>query len=129
LHEVHPLILAAPLPQGVDRTDDGLAAGIHGNMLHRDLLLPAGSVSFESLDLSHKVLQSLLKVRSALSCCGMLSTFIQAAREGHGRVVDGRHLRREHGFDLIPWFDPLDHREHEVEVALVHFVALPFGVS
>ena len=53
---------------------------------------------------------------------------IQSASEGHGSLVNGRHLRREHGFDLIPWFDALDQRENEVQIALLQ-VALQSNLS
>jgi hypothetical protein len=51
---------------------------------------------------------SLLKARSALSCCGILSTS-EAPCEGHGGVVDGGHLRREHGLHLVLRLHPFDH--------------------
>src|SRR5262249_10238959 len=44
----------------------------------------------------------------------------ETAREGHHGVVDGGHLRPEHGLDLILRFYPLDHRKHEIERPLVH---------
>jgi hypothetical protein len=43
---------------------------------------------------------------------------IQAASEGHGCVVNGRHLRCEHGLDLVSGLDPLHYRERKVKVAL-----------
>src|ERR1700739_4954853 len=63
-----------------------------------------------------KVRASLLRARSALSCCGMRPMgcihglhMREPAREGH----DG--LRREHGLDVVLRLHAFDHRKHKVE--------------
>src|ERR1700747_590190 len=44
----------------------------------------------------------------------------EPTRKGHRGVVNGGHLRREHGLHLILRLYPLDHCEHEIESPFVH---------
>ena len=43
--------------------------------------------------------------------------------------MDGRYLGGEHGLNLIAWFDPLDHRQHEIHPALVRSRTLRSSVN
>ena len=43
----------------------------------------------------------------------------ETAGEGHGGHMHRRHLRAEHGLNLVARLDASDHRQDEVELALV----------
>ena len=45
---------------------------------------------------------------------------IEPTCKGHGGIMNCRHLRREHGLDLVARFYALDDGEHEVKPILVH---------
>ena len=99
--------------------DDGLPAVVHRDVLDRDLLLSAGPVSLEGFYLNGEGPGELGEgAHRAVSLWDILDV-IETARQGHGRHVHGGHLRREHGFQLIPRLHAFDHREHEVEPMLV----------
>ncbi len=46
------------------------------------------------------------------------------ARAGHGRQMNGGHLRREHGFHFVLRGNALYHRNHEIEAAFVRFTTI-----
>jgi hypothetical protein len=93
-------------------------------MLDRDLLLPASPVSLEGLHLSRECPGELVEGALRTVLLRDVLNVIQATREGHGCVVDGGHLSREHGFNLVPWLDAFDHCQHEVEPSLIRIAAL-----
>jgi hypothetical protein len=47
----------------------------------------------------------------------------QSFRESHYGLVNRGHLRRKHDLNLIPWFDPFDHRKHKIEESFVNLSA------
>jgi hypothetical protein len=53
----------------------------------------------------------------------------EPARERHGGVVNDGHLRREHQLHLVLRLQAFDHREHEIEPALVHHPAFCHGIG
>jgi hypothetical protein len=46
------------------------------------------------------------------------------ASESHCRHVNGGHLSRKHGLQLVLRFHPFDHCQQEIDSALVHVTAL-----
>jgi two-component sensor histidine kinase len=54
---------------------------------------------------------------------------VETAREGHGRIVNRRHLRRQHRLDLVAWLHALDHGKHEVDRARIDCLPLGGNIS
>lgn len=67
------LFFSVTLPPMRDVADNSLAAFVHRDVLHRDVLLAARAVFLRASTWAANVLVSLLKARSALSCCGIVS--------------------------------------------------------
>src|SRR3954452_4422674 len=81
----------------LDSANNGLPALVHGHVLHRDLLLAAGSVALKRLQLSRKGAGELVEGPLGAVLLGNVLDVTEAAREGHDGHVDGRYLTREHG--------------------------------
>jgi hypothetical protein len=104
--------------------DDRLSALVHRDVLHRDLLLASGSVSLECLYLRCEGPGEFVEGALRAILLRDISRMLEPTRECHGRHMNGGHLRRKHGFHLVFWLYPFDHRQHEIKLALVHFSAL-----
>ncbi len=94
-----------------DVADDRLASFIHRDVLHRDFLLAPVAVPPERFDLGRKCPSQLVEGAFGAVLLRDVVNVRQAAREGHGRHVNGGHLRGELGFHLILRLHALDHRE------------------
>ena len=108
-----------------DNADDCLPAFIHRDVLHADGLLASAPVSLERLHLcregSSEFIEGPLRavlLRDVFHMC-------EAARESHGGVVEGGHLRGEHDLDLVLRCDALHNGEHEIEPVLVRRPGVP----
>ena len=79
-----------------DVADDSLSALVHRDVFHPDGLLASASVSLESLDLSREGSRELIEGTLRTVLLRNIVHMSEAPCEGHGGVVDGGHLRREH---------------------------------
>ena len=109
--------------------DDSLATFIHGHMLHPHCLVAGGAVSLKRLQLVGEGPCQLVKSPLGAVLLRDVVYMIEAASEGHGRVVDRRHLSRQHRFQLIARFDARHHGEHEIELSLVHDPTFRRGIG
>src|SRR3954454_5263965 len=108
--------------------NNGLPALVHGHVLHGDLLLAAGSVALKRLQLSRKGAGRAVEGPLGAVLLGNVLDVAEAAREGHGGHVDGRHLTRQHGLDLVSGLDPFEDGQHEVERTLVGDGSVSAGI-
>src|ERR1700757_2659429 len=95
--------------------DNRLSTLVHRDVFDPDSLLASASISLERLDLRREGAGELIE--GALRAILLRNGFHmrEAAREGHDGVVDGGHLRREHGLDVVLRLHAFDHRKHKVE--------------
>src|SRR5258708_29564555 len=103
--------------------DDCLSALVHRDVLDPDGLIASAPVSFERLYLRRERPGEL--VESAFRAVLLRDIFHigEPTRESHGRGVNSSHLRRKHGFYLVFWLRAFHHRQHEIDITLVHFSA------
>jgi hypothetical protein len=93
LHGVDPLISLDPLPpRGLHRPDHSLAASVHMNVFHRDLLLTFAAVSVERIEQRGGFTGCHIAVRDRSS---------NGSERGH-RVFGGPYLRQPGGDQAIP---------------------------
>jgi hypothetical protein len=103
----------APL---VDRTDDGLAALIDVDMLHRHLLLALAAVPLQRLHLHRVGPQQLHREISIRVLLLDDLRGLELPQVPHRRRMYCDHLRREHTLDLAARSDTVHRREHTVNV-------------
>ena len=85
------------------------------DVLNGHLLLATATVSLQRLHLSCEGARKFVEgIRGAVLLRDILD-MRQASSEGHRGIMDGGHLGGEQCFGLIARFDPLDHREHEID--------------
>ena len=109
--------------------DDGLATFIHRHMLHLHRLLAGAAVSLKRLQLEGEGPCQLVKSPLRAVLLRNVVYVIEPASEGHGRVVNRRHLSRQHRLQLIARFDARHHGEHEIELSLVDDPAFRRGIG
>ena len=89
--------------------DNCLAALVHRDVFNSDGFLASSSVSLECLDLRREGAGELVEGTLRAVLLRNSLDVREPAHEGYGCVVDGGHLRREHGLQLILRLYPLDH--------------------
>jgi len=120
LHKVHGVALRfSPCPHPLtDVAHDGLAAIVDGDVLHLDGLLASGTVVLEGLDLAREGARELVEHVGGAVLLRDRIDVIQAPGSDHGGIVNGRHLRCQEGFRLVPGVDATHHGQHEVQLSL-----------
>ena len=88
--------------------DDRLATFADRHVLHRHFLFAAGPITLQRFHLGSKRSQQFIE--SAFRAVLLLNAFDmgEPACKCHRCHVDGGHLSREHGLDLIFWFNTFD---------------------
>ena len=109
--------------------DDGLATFIHGHMLHPHRLVASAAVSLKRLQLEGEGPCQLVKSPLRAVLLRNVVYVIEPASECHRRIVDRRHLSRQHRLQLIARFDARHHGEHEIELSLVDNRTLRRGIG
>src|SRR5262249_42745095 len=105
-------------------TIDRLSALVHRDVLTPDGLIASAPVSLERLHLRCECPGQLIEsaFRTILLRDGL--TVPEPTRERHRRHLNGSHLGRQQGFDLVPRLHPFDNREHEAKCPAIHLSAL-----
>src|SRR5262245_634129 len=123
----HPLPLVLSYRRYI--ADNCLAARMHMHMLDCDSLLAAGPVALKCFNLSCKSAGQF--VEHSLGAVRLLDDV--SAREApdkcDGCHMNASHLRRQHAFNFIPWIDPPDGCQHEIERILIGHTSLPAGIA
>jgi hypothetical protein len=86
-------------------------------------LIASAPVSLERLHLCCKGPGELIEGAFRAVLLRRIFHIGELTRECHGRHVNSGHLRGKHGFHLVFWLCAFHHGQHEIKLALAHFLA------